>query len=117
MAEMQQLHSPLLQRKPHLLQCSKNLPAREYVMSIANLFISAGRSIAEWRRRQRAYAELMALGDRSLADIGIHRSQIRALLEGDDIRGRDLEGFPSPEGSTFWPAQARLSGLSTRSNS
>ncbi|HUC73288.1 MAG TPA: DUF1127 domain-containing protein [Stellaceae bacterium] len=86
-------------------------------MSITNLFISAGRAIAEWRRRERAYAELMALDDRSLADIGIRRSQIRALVEGDDVRGHDLEPFPSPEGSSFWPAQARLSGLSANSNS
>ena len=64
-------------------------------MPILNLFISAGRAFADWRRRERAYGELMALDDRSLADIGIHRSQIRALLEGDDVRGREVASIPS----------------------
>ena len=51
-------------------------------MSIINLFISAGRRFSEWRRRQQAYAELIALDDHSLADIGLHRSQIASLVEG-----------------------------------
>jgi uncharacterized protein YjiS (DUF1127 family) len=52
-------------------------------MSVVNLFATAGKAFAEWRARERAYAELMALDDRSLADIGIRRSQIRAILEAD----------------------------------
>jgi uncharacterized protein YjiS (DUF1127 family) len=84
-------------------------------MSILNLFIAAGRAIADWRRRQRAYAELMALDDRSLADIGIRRSQIRGLIEGDGVRGFDTDPIPSPEQASFWSAEARLTGLSTRS--
>jgi uncharacterized protein YjiS (DUF1127 family) len=51
-------------------------------MSVVNLFMSAGRRVADWRRRQQAYAELMALDDHSLADIGLHRSQIAGLVEG-----------------------------------
>jgi uncharacterized protein YjiS (DUF1127 family) len=51
-------------------------------MSILNLFVSAREAFADWRRRERAYAELMALDDHSLADIGIRRSQIRDLCEG-----------------------------------
>jgi uncharacterized protein YjiS (DUF1127 family) len=51
-------------------------------MSLLNLFISAGSALSAWRRRERAYAELMTLDDRSLADIGIHRLQICALAEG-----------------------------------
>lgn len=85
-------------------------------MSILNLFISAGRAFSEWRRRQRAYGELMALDDRSLADIGIRRSQIRALLDGEDVRGRDIEPARSPEASSFWTAQGHASGLSTKPN-
>jgi len=38
-------------------------------------------TLVEWRQRQRAYAELSSLDDRSLADIGIHRSQISGLVE------------------------------------
>ena len=51
-------------------------------MSLINLAVAARNGIKQWRRRQRAYAELMALDDRSLADIGIHRSQIPAIIEG-----------------------------------
>ena len=51
-------------------------------MSVFNLFISAGRRFSEWRRRQQAYDELMALDDHSLSDIGLHRSQIAGLVEG-----------------------------------
>jgi uncharacterized protein YjiS (DUF1127 family) len=36
--------------------------------------------LSDYRRRQRAYAELYALDDRSLADIGITRSEIPFLL-------------------------------------
>jgi uncharacterized protein YjiS (DUF1127 family) len=50
-------------------------------MSFLNLFISAGKAFSAWRRREQAYAGLMALDDRSLADIGILRSQIHALAE------------------------------------
>jgi uncharacterized protein YjiS (DUF1127 family) len=53
-------------------------------MSVINFFASAGRAFAEWRRRQRAYEELMALDDHCLADLGIHRSEINAYL----ARGR-----------------------------
>ena len=84
-------------------------------MFILNLLISAGRAVAAWRRRERAYAELMALDDRSLADIGIRRSQIRALVEGDDGCGRE-PATAAPEGVHFWGALGRLSGLSTRTN-
>jgi uncharacterized protein YjiS (DUF1127 family) len=39
-----------------------------------------GEQYAEWRRRQQAFAELAALDDRSLADIGISRSDIPYVL-------------------------------------
>ena len=50
-------------------------------MSVINSLISAGRAFSEWRRRERAYGELRSLDDHSLADIGIHRSQIGGLVE------------------------------------
>jgi len=50
-------------------------------MSLINLFVAARNAAAERRRRRRAYDELTALDDRSLADIGIHRSQIPAMVE------------------------------------
>jgi uncharacterized protein YjiS (DUF1127 family) len=49
-------------------------------MFIANLLASTGHALSEWRQKHQAYAELMALDDRALADIGIHRSQIPALV-------------------------------------
>jgi uncharacterized protein YjiS (DUF1127 family) len=54
-------------------------------MSVLNLLISARKAFADWQRRQRAYAELMALDDHSLADIGIRRSQVRDLCDGSYV--------------------------------
>ena len=51
-------------------------------MSLINLFASARHALVQRRQRLRAYDELMSLDDRSLADIGIHRSQIPALVAG-----------------------------------
>jgi uncharacterized protein YjiS (DUF1127 family) len=45
-----------------------------------NLLHGVSASLAGWRQRQRAYAELAALDDRSLADIGITRSEIPYVL-------------------------------------
>ena len=49
-------------------------------MSLVNLFVAARTAIKNRRQRQRALDELMALDDRSLADIGIHRTQIPGLV-------------------------------------
>ena len=83
-------------------------------MPILNLLIGAGQIIAERQRRQRAYAELMALDDHSLADIGVHRSQIRALVEGDDSDQSDASRFT--ETPSFWSAHTRLIGPQSRPN-
>jgi uncharacterized protein YjiS (DUF1127 family) len=66
-------------------------------MSVVNLFIAAGKRFSEWRRRQQAYAELMALDDHSLADIGLHRSQIGNLVEGYRIPDPSLAPVPFPK--------------------
>jgi uncharacterized protein YjiS (DUF1127 family) len=47
---------------------------------LGNLLHGMGASLAEWRQRHRAYAELAALDDRSLADMGITRSEIPYVL-------------------------------------
>ena len=49
-------------------------------MSVVALFAAARDALAARRRRTRAYTELAALDDRSLADIGIHRSQIPEIV-------------------------------------
>jgi uncharacterized protein YjiS (DUF1127 family) len=45
-----------------------------------SLFEALARRFADWRARQRAYEELSSLDDRSLADIGITRSEIPYVL-------------------------------------
>jgi uncharacterized protein YjiS (DUF1127 family) len=65
-------------------------------MSLINLAVAARNGIKEWRRRQRAYAELMALDDRSLADIGIHRSQIPAIVEGARVAAPEAAAAKPP---------------------
>jgi len=66
-------------------------------MSVVNLLMSAGRHFSEWRHRQQAYAELMALDDHSLADIGLHRSQVAALVEGRRIAASSPPPVPFPK--------------------
>ncbi len=66
-------------------------------MSLVNLFTTAGKAIAEWHRQQRAYAELMALDDRALADIGIRRSEIRAILAADRNAAKAATPTASPQ--------------------
>jgi uncharacterized protein YjiS (DUF1127 family) len=66
-------------------------------MFFVSLLAAARNAFAEWRRRQQAYAELMALDDRSLADIGIHRSEIPAIVEGHRAprEKRERESLPA----------------------
>jgi uncharacterized protein YjiS (DUF1127 family) len=76
-------------------------------MFLINLYAAAKNALADWRRRQQAYAELTALDDRSLADIGIRRSDIPAIVEGF----RDPDGAsPDSDFPGFDPQHARLSG-------
>ncbi len=65
-------------------------------MSVINLFSAARNAISEWRRREKAYGELMALDDRSLADIGIHRSQIGAAIAGFPVATPAAKPHPVP---------------------
>ena len=54
-------------------------------MSLINLFVEARDALVRRRLQRRAMEELMALDDRSLADIGIHRSQIAGVVEGMSV--------------------------------
>ena len=76
-------------------------------MSLVNLFAAARSAFADWRRRQRAYDELMALDDRSLADIGLHRSQVPAIVEGVH-EFVQLDVAPSARHAAFTPREPRL---------
>jgi len=74
-------------------------------MSIVNLLVAGGQAVSEWRRRQRSYAELSALDDRSLADIGLRRSDIPAVIEGFYEATRPRKSAES--GPSFDPRQAQ----------
>ena len=50
-------------------------------MSVVSILVAARAALAERRERRRAYEELAALDDRSLADIGLHRSQLPGMVE------------------------------------
>ncbi|HTT80399.1 MAG TPA: DUF1127 domain-containing protein [Stellaceae bacterium] len=65
-------------------------------MSLINLLVSARDALVRHRQRSRAFDDLMALDDRALADIGIHRSQIPALVAGvAPVEGVDAEADPA----------------------
>jgi uncharacterized protein YjiS (DUF1127 family) len=71
-------------------------------MSLINLFVAAREAFARWRQRQRAYGELMSLDDRSLADIGIRRSEITSVVWGQHELARHDQ---APEAPAFSPAR------------
>ena len=50
-------------------------------MSLINLAVAAVSAWARWRRCRRAHYELTALDGRSLADIGIRRTDIPAIFD------------------------------------
>lgn len=69
-------------------------------MFIVNFIAAAREALSEWRRRQLAYAELMALDDHALADIGIRRSEIPGIVEGHRDASRPLRESEFPSGFT-----------------
>jgi uncharacterized protein YjiS (DUF1127 family) len=77
-------------------------------MLLVNIIAAAKSALSDWRRRQLAYAELSALDDHSLADIGIRRSEIPAIVEGCP-RGADRAASDS-DFPGFSPQHARLAG-------
>ena len=54
---------------------------RRPAMLLIDLFVAARNALIDGRRRRCVYDALMALDDRSLADIGMHRSQIPAIVD------------------------------------
>jgi uncharacterized protein YjiS (DUF1127 family) len=57
----------------------RNIPIGDTIM-FTNIFKGLARYYADWRRRHRAAEELYALDERSLADLGITRSEIPYVL-------------------------------------
>jgi len=62
---------------------------------IGNLIHPMTAAYADWRHRQRAYAELAALDDRSLADIGLTRSDIPYVLSHPAFEAPSFESTPT----------------------
>jgi uncharacterized protein YjiS (DUF1127 family) len=77
-------------------------------MFIVNLFATAQRALSSLRRRHQAYTELMGLDDRSLADIGIHRSAIAGLIYG--MEDAPFSRGSQPRQGIFAAHQARIAG-------
>ena len=77
-------------------------------MSVLSLLNSAREAFADWQRRERACAELMALDDHSLADIGIRRSDIRAICEGSHKPALSEAPVPFPQRGKFATPEAHL---------
>ena len=50
--------------------------------------------LRDWRAREQAYAELMAMDDRALADIGIRRSDIPYVLANAEPSEESLVAEP-----------------------
>src|SRR5215470_214499 len=90
----------LPRRKYLFVHCT--MQVQEKTMSLINVFVSARDSFVRWRQRQRAYGELMALDDRSLADIGVRRSEIASIVWGEDAVARHND---APETAGFAPAR------------
>jgi uncharacterized protein YjiS (DUF1127 family) len=63
-------------------------------MSVFNMLVAARAALVERRERRRAYEELAALDDRSLADIGLHRSQLPGLVE-SQYETMELDAAPA----------------------
>ena len=66
-------------------------------MSIVNMLVAARTALADRRDRRRAYEELAALDDHSLADIGLHRSQLDGTVE-RLYESVELDAAPLPFG-------------------
>ena len=76
------------------LDALKAQAERERAAAFGKMFVSAAagisslvRKIAAYRSHRAAAAELMAMDDRMLADIGIGRSEIQATIAGRLERG------------------------------
>ncbi|WP_206667613.1 DUF1127 domain-containing protein [Muricoccus nepalensis] len=61
---------------------------------------------AAWIQRRRAEAELLALSDRELADIGINRSEIRYVLDGRMQPAREAPAPRAAQAPASVPAAA-----------
>jgi len=85
LAELRQLDSRMLSDIgisrsdiAHVAVCAVDGKDEWMIVSLAKY---AMRKLSAWRRRHEAYRTLMALDDRTLADIGLERDEIPALVK------------------------------------
>ena len=79
-------------------------------MTLIGLLMSAKRAIGAWHGRQKAYAELSALDDRCLTDIGIHRSEIPGIVYRAQQKQRPAKTPSVADVPGFGTRTARLAG-------
>jgi uncharacterized protein YjiS (DUF1127 family) len=63
---------------------------------LTNFFNVLAQKYRNWRRREQALQELFALDDRSLADLGISRSEIPYIVSRIPVTVAPLEVKPHP---------------------
>ena len=51
------------------------------IFALTNAISDLAGKLGEWRRQQQAYAELSALDDRTLADIGLNRGDLDRMFD------------------------------------
>ena len=86
--------------------------------AIGNLFGRAIDVARAWQRRRRAISELTALGDRTLQDIGLHRSEIRSVVEElleSESRSRVKSTHPAEKPISATPRNARREAVNDNS--
>ncbi len=73
-------------------------------ITMSTLFTKVTFASQTWRRRRNTVKELSALSDRLLEDIGIHRSQIRSVVE-ELLQGTERQTIrPEPDVEAQAPA-------------
>jgi uncharacterized protein YjiS (DUF1127 family) len=81
---------------------------RAIMATIATFLHGLADRYQAWRERERAYAELSALDDRTLADIGVRRSEIEYVISGTHA---GEEAF-APADAAAVPVPANANGRS-----
>jgi uncharacterized protein YjiS (DUF1127 family) len=66
--------------------------------ALKNVFAALAARYSAWRERERAYAELSALDDHTLADLGLRRSDIARIVFAtgrEPVAVASAESFPA----------------------
>ncbi len=66
----------------HYAKTGRAQALRRLVRGIVGIIAQGAEALQRWHRRRVAYRALMALNDHLLQDIGLHRAQIPAAVDG-----------------------------------